>query len=425
MSYSEEESFGLVLEAMELGEPAHFLVRARWHALKYDDPDPMILGHAFAGVGRYQEAEKLLNSATTEKYISECRNLWIAENPQIGESVVAGLEGRRCKFMGDLCVCRGCVSLATRWYERALSWRRKEYRLRKESSAIGNEIDSVANLHDMLATCYWRRGRYGKALHHARKAASDPNWSLQSTEFMGIIYRSKGRYRRAVRYFVASGSNDLLQDIREAQTMPKAPVREALWNIEGPVAWVVAGSRFLRNNPDDWDVRRELSLQWCRLFRYDKAITLIRVAERRYAGRATAGTLGAQISAAKAEVFFNQCRYRAAARWFRRSSEMEPANAAHSVNLGICEARLGNFEEAERLLRPATQRSSGSQERAWYNLGLVLRSKENFHEAACCFEKTLQLNPNHEKAGLALSDVEKAGTFERFTGSKPGPGFHH
>lgn len=402
-----EESFRDVLEAMSVNEYAHFLLRTRWHALEFDDPDLLLMSLALVRLWRYNDALKILNSSKTLRYIAECRRAWIKEDQQRGQSAAAGFEARRCQFLGELYSCKGNFAAAIRWYFRALQWRRKEAHW--ESGAPAS--DSVAYLHDKLGECHWRLGLFRQARSSVRQCFSHPNWRQQAFDFMGIIYRSEGLFNRAAHYFRLADATEDLHDILEARALAELPTRESLWTLGGPVAWVVGGSRFLKKNPDDWEVFFKLCSQWSRLFRFDKTLSLIRAAERRAKSQKEQWLL-VRLWAEKGTTYLNQGQYRVASRWFRQTSDFEPSNADHLTSQGICEARLGNLNEAERLLRQAILRDSGCKGKAWYNLGLVLRSTESFKEAADCFTSALQLDPTNDRARLALVDVRKALDFQ-------------
>jgi tetratricopeptide (TPR) repeat protein len=48
----------------------------------------------------------------------------------------------------------------------------------------------------------------------------------------------------------------------------------------------------------------------------------------------------------------------------------------------------------------------GCIDEAYFNLGLVLRSRERFEDAAECFREAIRLDPEYRAARRALFDVE-------------------
>ncbi|WP_165247078.1 tetratricopeptide repeat protein [Paludisphaera soli] len=95
-----------------------------------------------------------------------------------------------------------------------------------------------------------------------------------------------------------------------------------------------------------------------------------------------------------------------AAGWYRRATEADPDHAAGQIHLGRLLAEQGRLHEAEEVQRAALACEKGWFDEAYLNLGLVLRARERFHEAAECFRETLRLDPEHRETRQALRDVE-------------------
>lgn len=98
--------------------------------------------------------------------------------------------------------------------------------------------------------------------------------------------------------------------------------------------------------------------------------------------------------------------------WFRKAIEAEPDERASRIFLGACQARQGKLAEAEETHRAAAAcPGTWLLDEAYLNLGLVLRGRGRFAEAADCFRKALELDSGYEEAAVALADVEAARAF--------------
>jgi tetratricopeptide (TPR) repeat protein len=94
-----------------------------------------------------------------------------------------------------------------------------------------------------------------------------------------------------------------------------------------------------------------------------------------------------------------------AAAWYRRAIETVPQEASGHIFLGGLYARSGRLHEAEMAHRAATRCTQGCRDEAFLNLGLVLRARGRYEEAARCFEQALELDPKYAAARRALRDV--------------------
>jgi tetratricopeptide (TPR) repeat protein len=97
--------------------------------------------------------------------------------------------------------------------------------------------------------------------------------------------------------------------------------------------------------------------------------------------------------------------YNRAAEWFHRAIEAAPDDCIGHIHLGGLLARQGRLVEAEEVHRAGTRCTDGCVEEAFLNLGLVLRARGRFTEAAECFEEALRRDPDYRDAKRALRDV--------------------
>ena len=100
--------------------------------------------------------------------------------------------------------------------------------------------------------------------------------------------------------------------------------------------------------------------------------------------------------------------FEAAASWYRRAVDAAPDQAGARIYLGGVLALAGKLVEAEAAHRAATACEHGCRDEAFLNLGLVLRARGRYEEAAASFESALQIDPTYRPAKLALRDVRRA-----------------
>lgn len=96
-----------------------------------------------------------------------------------------------------------------------------------------------------------------------------------------------------------------------------------------------------------------------------------------------------------------------AADWYRRSIEAAPDDASGYIYLGGALAKQGRIREAEAAHWKGIRCPDGCVDEAYLNLGLVLRAQERFEEAAECFRKAIDLDPDYKEAKRALRDAER------------------
>lgn len=82
-----------------------------------------------------------------------------------------------------------------------------------------------------------------------------------------------------------------------------------------------------------------------------------------------------------------------------------PANPRYLSQLGLCHIYLGNFPQAEELLRRALQQTPNDTA-AWNNLGLSLLSRGRLGEARSCFLNAVKLDPEFALARQNLAQLD-------------------
>ena len=81
-----------------------------------------------------------------------------------------------------------------------------------------------------------------------------------------------------------------------------------------------------------------------------------------------------------------------------------PTFAGPEINLGILYRKEGRLEQSERALKAATVRNDASAD-AWNELGVTLRLRGRFPEAAAAYEKAIAADPNFAPAHRNLGGV--------------------
>lgn len=92
--------------------------------------------------------------------------------------------------------------------------------------------------------------------------------------------------------------------------------------------------------------------------------------------------------------------------WYKKCIMLRPQDADYHSNVGQILAKQGKFKEAEECYLRAIECTDGCIDEAYLNLGFVVRAQERFADALEYFEKALQLDPEYEKAKMALKDMK-------------------
>ena len=95
-----------------------------------------------------------------------------------------------------------------------------------------------------------------------------------------------------------------------------------------------------------------------------------------------------------------QKRWTDAEEEFRNAIALMPDLSRARINLGVALAMLDRYGEALEQFRAVLPEPD-----AFYNLGLVLRSKHQYHDAAGVFQLALDFNPDFHAAGKQLEQI--------------------
>ena len=163
---------------------------------------------------------------------------------------------------------------------------------------------------------------------------------------------------------------------------------------------VYLAERWLRDHPDDVWVTHAYAETLYQLTRYDEAISVYTGAIERFEDHRW-GIFNQLGHLYRYRGSFSESEY-----WYRKATEEDPDEAASFIFLGCVQARQGHLRQAEESHRRATGcTESWNIFEAFHNLGLVLRGQGRFTDAAECFRKALEIDPEYEDATKALEDV--------------------
>lgn len=95
-----------------------------------------------------------------------------------------------------------------------------------------------------------------------------------------------------------------------------------------------------------------------------------------------------------------------AEKWYRKAVALE-ASQEHLVFLGSCLAKQGRYDEAIKAHQQAVTIAPDTADEAYFNLGLVHRADKNYLDALRNFEKAIELDPEYDKAIVAVLDIRK------------------
>lgn len=89
-----------------------------------------------------------------------------------------------------------------------------------------------------------------------------------------------------------------------------------------------------------------------------------------------------------------------------RAHQLDPDDATYLIHAGSAVFQMGDIDRAIELARKATECSEGCVDEAYFNLGGYLLSNRQYREAADCYQKAIEIDPNYEIAKERLKDVE-------------------
>jgi Flp pilus assembly protein TadD, contains TPR repeats len=112
----------------------------------------------------------------------------------------------------------------------------------------------------------------------------------------------------------------------------------------------------------------------------------------------------AREAAAEGNAAFEKGDFAAAAKAYRRAVELAPGNIVGLVNLGMAEARLGHYEEAEKVLHEAVKQrlETGA---AWLALGMMYYEQRRYDDALAALAQAARYDSANPRAHHYLGVV--------------------
>jgi tetratricopeptide (TPR) repeat protein len=94
-----------------------------------------------------------------------------------------------------------------------------------------------------------------------------------------------------------------------------------------------------------------------------------------------------------------------AERLFMEAHRLDPNDATYLIYAGSAAFRRGDIDRAQKLASQATDCTDGCVDEAWFNLGGYLLSDQRYDDAADCYRKALEMDPDYQLARQRLEDV--------------------
>ena len=118
--------------------------------------------------------------------------------------------------------------------------------------------------------------------------------------------------------------------------------------------------------------------------------------------------LKASVWTAKAHLEQRRGDFDAAQKCFSQALSFDSTATWNHVFWGVLLFQRGELQSAEERLRLAISSIpvEKDQDEAYFNLGSVLMAQKRYEEAARCYRKTLEFDPEYETAKIRLADVE-------------------
>jgi tetratricopeptide (TPR) repeat protein len=97
--------------------------------------------------------------------------------------------------------------------------------------------------------------------------------------------------------------------------------------------------------------------------------------------------------------------YASAEALFMEAHDLDPDDATYLIYASSVASKKGDLERAIRLARKATECPEGRVDEAYFNLGGCFLSTQQYREAAGCYRKALEIDPDYDIAKERLADV--------------------
>ena len=298
---------------------------------------------------------------------------------------------------------------------------------------VGREHDATDHIY--LGACYARQGRFDEAeAQHRRGTECSEGCIDEAWLNLGLVLRAKCRYEEAAESFERAleidpdylAAAEALADVEKARVSLRrlggrmsSKGLEVTWEtvleaieFEEPAYLIEVCREHLRVRPEHGPTLHRLGDTLADLALHEEAEEALHRALARCPAEHAY-----QVHRSFGHLFKYQRRYSESEHHYRLALAVRGDGATDYIYLGECLALQGRHDEAEMVYRRGTECSEGFLDEAWLNLGLVLRAKQRYGEAADCFRTALKIDPDDVRATEALADVER--TCEFLEGLEP------
>lgn len=170
--------------------------------------------------------------------------------------------------------------------------------------------------------------------------------------------------------------------------------------------------RFLIDHPDHGPTLIRYACNLVSLAQYDAAEAALERAQSRVSAKHLHLVL-----AQRGHLMEAKGDFRNAERLFMEAHRLEPSDATYLIYAGAVAFRRGDVDRAQKLASKATDSTVGCVDEAWFNLGGYLLSHKRYYDAADCYRRALEIDPDYQIARKRLEDVELIIAHDEVTGA--------
>lgn len=159
--------------------------------------------------------------------------------------------------------------------------------------------------------------------------------------------------------------------------------------------------RFLEDHPDHGPTLIRYASSLISLAQYDAAEAALDLAQSKVPAKYLHLVLAQRGHLLEAKGDFPN-----AERLFMEAHRLDPIDANYLIYAAAVAFRRGDIDSAQKLASQATDCTDGCIDEAWFNLGGHFLSDKRYRDAADCYRKALEIDPDYQIARERLEDVE-------------------
>jgi tetratricopeptide (TPR) repeat protein len=182
------------------------------------------------------------------------------------------------------------------------------------------------------------------------------------------------------------------------------------WDDDRPATTLLRARAYLRRHPADAVAWGRMGTLLTRFARHSEARAALGLARRHYEEEFKRPS--ATLRTWTGQSYERSGHFPMAEGWYRRAVEARPDDADGYGYLGRLLCRWGRLADAEvvqrRAVACAERDADHDDSEPAFDLGVVLRARERYAEAARAFRKSLAIDPDVARTKRALADVEQA-----------------